>query len=471
MPMTRLGGLAAGLVGPGILILVLALATPAWATAAPIQDEQEELTADRRFTTDALAQGGLSILGVVRTGSPRGSGLEQNAAFELHRIVGATYPKTVVLDEADTAGRIREAGLGPELTRWFQDMAAGRPASRALLTKLATATGTRYLLSGRVIRFDKTDEEGPPFEPPTGLENDVQPSLTRPKPFTVQKVVELEGQVWDAQVRSLVWQARGGVRVVETQAEDSHRMDDLFIRATKNLVALLPDQRLEEARAKIAQLEASLQQATARVAELEGQLKEAGRREGEQIGRLRLLEMRLAELLAMQAEREPGGPALAAQEFQAVATALADRLRDEIAQGTALVAFERGPRGGRVVLRIPSDVLFAPESGQSGSSGPGGAELTDRGRQLLSRIAPSLTRLPGKARIVVEGHTNGADWERSTAWAVAVVRHLVSMGVDQTAVLAAGRSDHRLLGPNDREEGRRRNQRIEIILLPEESPL
>lgn len=462
----------------GFVTLAVPLAqTPVWAAAAPIQDEQDEQTADVRFTTKTLTQGGITILGVTRVGSSLPGtpvfGLAQNAAFELHRLIGATYPTTVILAEPAASDRIRAAGLGPALTRWLQDVAEDRSPNRVLLTKLAAAAGTRYLLSGRVIQFDTADEEGLPFEPPRGLENDVQPSLTRPKPFTVRKVVELEGQVWDAQIQRLVWRARGGVRVTEPQqAKDDHRMDDLSIRATKNLVAMLPDQRLEEARGTITQLEVSLKRATARVTELEDQIKAAGRREGEQVGRLRLLEAKLAEFLVMQAERETVSPALAAQGFQAAATALADRLRDEIAQGTAVVAFERGPRGGRVVLRIPSESLFALESSQSSSSGVSGlgAELTDHGRQILSRTAPPLTRLPGKARIVVEGHTDGADWERSVAWAMAVVRHLVSLGVDQTALLAAGRADRRPFGSNDSEEGRRRNRRIEIILLPEESP-
>jgi flagellar motor protein MotB len=56
-------------------------------------------------------------------------------------------------------------------------------------------------------------------------------------------------------------------------------------------------------------------------------------------------------------------------------------------------------------------------------------------------------------------------WELTTARAVTVVRYLVSLGVPATALTAAGTGSFDPLVPNDNQDDRARNRRVEISLL------
>jgi len=82
-------------------------------------------------------------------------------------------------------------------------------------------------------------------------------------------------------------------------------------------------------------------------------------------------------------------------------------------------------------------------------------------------------------RVLIEGHTDNvpigldlrtrfpSNWELSTAQATEVVRRLIQHGyIPPGQLQPAGRADTEPVASNDTEEGRRRNRRIEIILLP-----
>jgi chemotaxis protein MotB len=83
------------------------------------------------------------------------------------------------------------------------------------------------------------------------------------------------------------------------------------------------------------------------------------------------------------------------------------------------------------------------------------------------------------SRILVEGHTDNvpigpalqarfpSNWELSTARAAEVVKRLIQQAhMAPTRLRVAGRADTEPVASNDTEDGRRRNRRIEIILLP-----
>jgi chemotaxis protein MotB len=82
-------------------------------------------------------------------------------------------------------------------------------------------------------------------------------------------------------------------------------------------------------------------------------------------------------------------------------------------------------------------------------------------------------------RVLIEGHTDNvpigpqlrsrfpSNWELSTARATEVVRRLIDRThLAPERVQPAGRADTDPVVSNDTEDGRRRNRRIEIILLP-----
>ena len=110
----------------------------------------------------------------------------------------------------------------------------------------------------------------------------------------------------------------------------------------------------------------------------------------------------------------------------------------------------------------------------------GSAKINDRGMNLLQIMAGSLKGSPEQS-IVVEGHTDNiplstslkkrypSNWELSTARAAAVARFFQEQGgIDPTRLSARGFSFYRPVAPNDTEEGRHQNRRIEIILSAEQ---
>jgi chemotaxis protein MotB len=108
----------------------------------------------------------------------------------------------------------------------------------------------------------------------------------------------------------------------------------------------------------------------------------------------------------------------------------------------------------------------------------GRAQVNPKGREVLLKIADSL-RSQSHHNVVVEGHTDNVpigsalksrfatNWELSAARALSVVRFLQeSGGMDPARLSAAAFGPYRPVAPNDTAEGRRKNRRIEIILVP-----
>lgn len=109
----------------------------------------------------------------------------------------------------------------------------------------------------------------------------------------------------------------------------------------------------------------------------------------------------------------------------------------------------------------------------------GSAEIKKAGKKVIDRVAEILSKVTDK-QIRVEGYTDNVpisprlavkfptNWELSTARATTVARHLQDKGIDPKILSAAGYSEYRPVAPNDNEEGRAKNRRIEISLVPKE---
>jgi chemotaxis protein MotB len=103
----------------------------------------------------------------------------------------------------------------------------------------------------------------------------------------------------------------------------------------------------------------------------------------------------------------------------------------------------------------------------------GKADLKDKARETLSRIAPIIKTLPNEIRI--EGHTDNvpistaefkSNWELSVRRATEVVRHLIEKGgISPKRISAAGYGEHRPVAANDTDANRAMNRRIEIIVV------
>lgn len=125
-------------------------------------------------------------------------------------------------------------------------------------------------------------------------------------------------------------------------------------------------------------------------------------------------------------------------------------------------------RDGRLVMRLPQDVLFPS----------GSAALAREGELSLMEVAVILRQFPDR-RFMVAGHTDNQpvketykdNWELSMARALAVVRFMIEAKMKPENIVAAGYGEFDPLAKNTTPEGRRENRRIEIILLPDLSEL
>lgn len=107
----------------------------------------------------------------------------------------------------------------------------------------------------------------------------------------------------------------------------------------------------------------------------------------------------------------------------------------------------------------------------------GGWEIHTKGRETLDKIVPALNGATGN-RIVVQGYTDSlpigpelrgrfpTNWDLSAGRAAAVVRHLQEKGVDPARLEAAGFSQYQPVASNDTPQGRSKNRRIVIVLVP-----
>ncbi|KXG77619.1 Motility protein B [Fervidicola ferrireducens] len=127
-------------------------------------------------------------------------------------------------------------------------------------------------------------------------------------------------------------------------------------------------------------------------------------------------------------------------------------------EGVTVSIDERG-----LAVRFMEGVLF--DSGK--------ADLKSEAIRLLDKIAPVLKQ--SRRPIRVEGHTDNVpihtrefptNWELSTARAVSVLRYLVeNHGIPPRMISAAGYGEYHPIAPNDTDQNRSRNRRVEIIIL------
>jgi chemotaxis protein MotB len=119
----------------------------------------------------------------------------------------------------------------------------------------------------------------------------------------------------------------------------------------------------------------------------------------------------------------------------------------------------------RIQVTMADEILF-PE---------GGWEVGPHGIDVLNKVSPSLQGLNGK-RIVVQGFTDNlpvaealrvrfsTNWELSADRATNVVRHLQTLGVDPSTLVAEAFGQYHPIASNETPEGRRKNRRINIII-------
>ncbi len=141
---------------------------------------------------------------------------------------------------------------------------------------------------------------------------------------------------------------------------------------------------------------------------------------------------------------------------------LEERLKSEIKDGSIVVEnLEKG-----LVITFVAEVLFA--SGKS--------ELRKDSLGKLDRVARVLNTTVRDHNVGVEGHTDNvpikysgwkSNWELSTARALSVLHYLENgKKVDPIRLSATGFGEHHPVASNAAKEGRQKNRRVEIVILP-----
>lgn len=177
------------------------------------------------------------------------------------------------------------------------------------------------------------------------------------------------------------------------------------------------------------------------------------------------LEQKRAELEATQAELSVTVQLKeqALTELTRAQEELAEKLEQEISVGDVLIK----QRDGQLVVDLMDQILF--DSGE--------AELNEQGKSVLAKVGDTFVKMKDKA-IQVGGHTDDvpisdklrsqfpSNWELSTTRATNVVRFLQDVAkVPGSRLVAAGFSQYRPTTSNHTKAGRKKNRRIELVLL------
>jgi chemotaxis protein MotB len=200
----------------------------------------------------------------------------------------------------------------------------------------------------------------------------------------------------------------------------------------------------------IAELRQRVQGLESDKARLEG---DTARLEGEK--------MRLAQELAdAQKAREEK-----VRELSSTYDRLVEQMKGEIAKGEVTISELKG----KLTVNMVDAILF--DSGK--------AEIKPAGLVVLGKVIEILKSVNDKA-IRIEGHTDAVpisgtlaqryptNWELSAARAINVARYLQKQAIDPTLLSAAGFGEFKPVAANDTVEGRAKNRRIEIVLVPKD---
>lgn len=144
---------------------------------------------------------------------------------------------------------------------------------------------------------------------------------------------------------------------------------------------------------------------------------------------------------------------------------LLDKMKSEISQGQVTISELKG----KLTVNMVDAILF--DSGK--------AEVKPEGLVVLQKVIDILKTVKDKA-IRIEGHTDNVqirgalaqryptNWELSAARAINVTRYLQQQGIDPAILGSVAYGEFKPVAPNDSAEGKAKNRRIEIILVPKD---
>lgn len=156
----------------------------------------------------------------------------------------------------------------------------------------------------------------------------------------------------------------------------------------------------------------------------------------------------------------PINPQLELKKEQEVKEELQKAIEKGDLKGVSIKVDKRG-----LVISLVDSIFF-----DSGS-----ANLKDKSKTILQKVAFTIKKeFPGN-KIRIEGHTDSdpihtgafpSNWELSAARASSVVRYFISdFKMDKQAFSAVGYADAIPIAPNDNSQNKQKNRRVEIVIL------
>jgi chemotaxis protein MotB len=153
------------------------------------------------------------------------------------------------------------------------------------------------------------------------------------------------------------------------------------------------------------------------------------------------------------------------KELSSTYDQLVDKMKGEIAKGQVTISELKG----KLTVNMVDAILF--DSGK--------AEVKTEGLVVLGKVIEILRAVNDKA-IRIEGHTDAmpiagslaqrypTNWELSAARAINVARYLQKESINPALLSAAGFGEFKPVADNATVEGRAKNRRIEIVLVPKD---
>jgi chemotaxis protein MotB len=153
------------------------------------------------------------------------------------------------------------------------------------------------------------------------------------------------------------------------------------------------------------------------------------------------------------------------QKVSSTYESMLEKMKSEIEQGQVTISELKG----KLTVNMVDSILF--DSGK--------AEVKKGGLQILGKVISILKDVKDRS-IRIEGHTDNVpisralaqryptNWELSAARAINVARYLQDQGIDPAILSAVAYGEWEPVATNDTPEGRAKNRRIEIVLVPKE---
>lgn len=173
---------------------------------------------------------------------------------------------------------------------------------------------------------------------------------------------------------------------------------------------------------------------------------------------------------ATDAETQASAEATETAEMQEQVNDMLKKIAEQMEQQIQDGAIELESLGQQIIIRIR----------ENGSFPSGSSYLQPRFKPIVQQIGAILRDIPGE--ITVSGHTddfqvadelNSNNWELSSKRAVSVAVELLNgTGLEKARLVVVGHADTRPLVPNNTDQNRKRNRRVEISILqgkPKES--